>query len=216
MHFNIMIDNNHNIFCNYQKRNPFTGELDSQEYCLRYDVDTKEIYIEETRKDSLFTDYFYSQLYSNREFAEKEAMRQHIITNKSFLEANNLSDRIVAIDSGSSLCDFFGYIYIMDINDLPKDNAFFEGEFPELLGLANKIAEGYVMIQLPYELSAEDVVKLFSDNCAEISFEGVYIDEHDSIDGLVHYVDSVEEYNEYINTGAATFSYNYDFLIDNK
>lgn len=210
--YDLLIEGKHALFYDFYKWNYFTGERSQQRYVLRYDFDTETACIEEITTGNMYGDVFLTQLYENEEVAEKEAMRQHIVTNESFLGNNDLQDRIIAIESGNYLVDFWGYIYILDINDLPKNNSLFDAEFPKILSLANEMSEGYVMIQLPYELSAEDVVKLFSDNCAEISFEGVYIDEHDSIDGLVHYVDSLEEYNEYINTDSATFSYNDEFL----
>lgn len=208
----ILFDDTPTLVSQYRKKNPYSGEKSKNYYESIYFIESQSLITNELKNTSI-SDEFAQQMHENIVETEKKAMKQHIMTNETFLKANNLDGRIVAVYCDGSDGNLYGYLYIIDITNLPSGNALFEAEFPELSGLASGMPEGYVMIQLPYELCAEEVVKLLSDNSAEISFEDVYIDEHDSIDGQVHYVDSVEEYNEYINVDEATFSYNFEFTL---
>lgn len=206
----IIFDDTPTLVSQYRKRNPYSGEMSKNYYESIYFIDSHSLITNELKNTSRSQE-FVQQIHKIIVETENKAINQHIMTNEMFLKANNLDGRIVSIYNGHLDSNLYGYIYILDITDLPRDNALFEAEFLKLSELASGMPEGYVLIQLPYEISAEEVVKLFSDNCAEITFEDVYIDEHDSIDGQIHYVDSVEEYNEYINTDVATFSYNFEF-----
>lgn len=170
-----------------------------------YNVKDKNI--EEYDEVDYYDKKFYKKAYfqwisdvkmtPNRDRAEQ----YYLLINETYYYANDLKyDMYNTLWCKAIYCETMGVPLVFKISDLPQNNGDLYEEFPYLLKAKNdsSMQDYYVILIFPYSMNADEVVKMITEEGHEVSYEGVFVPEEYSIDGQKHYVDSFEEYMQYL------------------
>lgn len=124
-----------------------------------------------------------------------------------FLKQNMDNEEYFNFDTNSvrtlSFWDGCRQIHFANIKKIPENNEKLFAMFPELRKAYNEIKESKEDLSVSVDIvltgspSEEDIMELILPEGRELSFEGIKINEKNSIDGQEHDIHSFEEWREY-------------------
>lgn len=168
-----------------------------------YNVDNREIKKSE-ELDYYQEDYIFLQqyVYPEKEWRNSDRVVQYLLTDENYYEANGLKyDKVFTGLYDARQYEPMGVPLVLKVADLPTNNQKLYEEFPYLLKAKKDISlqNCYVILIFPYSVNADEAVKMIIEEGHAVSYEGVFLDEEYTKDGEVHYINSFDEFLQYVD-----------------
>lgn len=193
-----------NVFCHYFYQKDILGRYCKSEGLMIYNFGTKKVSSEDVKLGSGSELQEYARGFGRKEF--EESINHHIITNCSYLKSNNLDEKILCISASDK-----GSLYIIPLSNLPNENERLYSEFCDLKKYKDNVENGYVVLVMSYKLNPDEIVEMLIEDDETVSYEGVYIEAEDSIDGENHFITNYEQYMHFFDKDSGLLYYSDEY-----